>query len=917
MASYKILLLFILVSLLMFATTQAQINPNFIYQNCSGNTTTVGSTFQSNLKTLLSSLSSNAPGNSGFNNTTVRAENPSESVFGLFMCRGDVPPQLCQTCVQNATHKLSTDSECFLSKTAVIWYDECTVRYSNRSFFSTVDTRPSVGLWNTANISNQESFMRLMLDTINQAADEAASNPIGEKKFATRKANVAQLQSLYCLAQCTPDLSREDCRTCLSEAIGLLPWCCEGKQGGRILAPSCNVRYELYPFYRNTTETEATPSRVPASNFAHTDSQFSEDPTYLNHSCATNATADSAFKKQLKTLFSYMSSNATIGIKTYKDVVDDTVYGLFMCRGDLPSPLCAQCILNATQRISSNCNSFQEAIIWYSHCLLRYSHRYFFSKMETSPTFRMLNLTHSSSPVPEQEFFTYTLSNMLANLAKEARDSNERYVIKSSKVNDLQTLYTLGQCTPDLSSDDCKGCLEYIVGEIPWYLLASVGGRVLYPSCNLRFELFQFYRLAEKAQPPTSGNPPPSVTVTQGKKRRQQLRTIILIIVPTVISVTLFFLGCFLIKRKRRKSAKIVLRENFGHESATLEPLRFNLFVVEAATNNFSNDNRIGKGGFGEVYKGILSDGRQIAVKRLSTTSKQGDLEFKNEVLLIAKLQHRNLVTFIGFCIEEQNKILIYEYVTNKSLDYFLFDSQRMISLSWFERYNIIGGIAQGILYLHEHSRLKVIHRDLKPSNVLLDENMNPKISDFGLARIIEINQDQVSTNRIVGTYGYMSPEYAMFGQFSEKSDVFSFGVMVLEIITGKKIISSYEPNCVADGLLNYVWRQWRGETMLSILDPIIKKNYSEIEVIKCIQIGLLCVQQNPNDRPTMVEVVLYLSNNHLIEMPNPQEPAFFLRDRKDPKSFGQESSSRNRSTNSSTTLFSINDMSISQFIPR
>ncbi|KAL2959590.1 hypothetical protein AAZX31_18G275500 [Glycine max] len=412
------------------------------------------------------------------------------------------------------------------------------------------------------------------------------------------------------------------------------------------------------------------------------------------------------------------------------------------------------------------------------------------------------------------------------------------------------------------------------------------------------------------------------------EKSKVQLRTMIFIIVPTIISVALFFFCYYMVKRKSsldhfrfpkywvltpKKSIKSVLKENFGNESATLEPLQFNLSILKAATNNFSDENRIGKGGFGEVYKGILHDGRQIAIKKLSKSSMQGSNEFKNEVLVIAKLQHRNLVTLIGFCLEEQNKILIYKYVPNKSLDYFLFDSQRP-KLSWFQRYNIIGGIAQGILYLHEFSTLKVIHRDLKPSNVLLDENMVPKISDFGLARIIEINQDQGGTNRIVGTFGYMPPEYAMFGQFSDKLDVFSFGVMILEIITGKKNLSSYEPHRVADGLLSYVWRQWREETLLGVLDSSIKDNYSEIEVIRCIHIGLLCVQQNPDVRPTMATIVSYLSS-YLIDLPTPQEPAFFLHERIDPISLAQESGC-NQSTNRSIP-FSVNKMSISDFIPR
>ncbi|TKY58577.1 Cysteine-rich receptor protein kinase 25 [Spatholobus suberectus] len=729
MASYKILFLVILVSFLSFETTQANdITPlprpdatepsptatatDYLYINCSSDETIAGSAFQINLQTLLSSLSSNAASNTGFYKTTVGGENPSDSVFGLFMCRGDVPPQLCQLCVQNATKQLTT--VCSLSEQSLIWYDECTVRYSNRSFFSTADTRPRYALSNTANISNEESFRRLLFSTINKTADEAARtvNPLGDKKFATRQANVSGLQRLYCLAQCTPDLSPHDCRTCLDGAIGDLPWCCEGRQGGRILYPSCNVRYELYPFYRSTAPSPTpTPTRVPASNFSDADSRFSEVPTYLHHNCSTDVAADSAFKMDLKTLLSYLSSNATNGNKSYyKDSVDNSLYGLFMCRGDLPSRLCQQCVLNATHRISSECNSFQEAII---------------------------------CSIPGQDFFTFTLSNTLASLAEATGDTTERYGTKSLKLNDLQTLYTLGQCTQDLSSDDCKGCLGDINGKIPWSSLGSVGGRVLYPSCNLRFELFQFYRGDDKAQPPRQGNPlgnPP----------------------PSGLKVALFSFGYYLIKRKAKKSVKTILRENFGHESVALEPLQFNLTVIEAATNNFSDENRIGKGGFGEVYKGILLDGRQVAVKRLSKSSKQGANEFKNEVLSIAKLQHRNLVAFIGFCLEEQDKILIYEYVPNKSLDYFLFDSQRPKLLSWFERYNIIGGIARGILYLHEHSRLKVIHRDLKPSNVLLDENMIPKISDFGLARIVKINQDRGSTDRIVGTYGYMSPEYAM-----------------------------------------------------------------------------------------------------------------------------------------------------------
>lgn len=230
-----------------FFTTEAQ---NYLYKNCSTNTTTTNSAYHLHLRTLLNSLSSNA---TEFHNSTVAGTSPSDTAYGLFMCRGDVDPAICRQCVVNATHRLQT--ECSLSNQAIIWYDECTVRYSNRSFFSTVDTRPRLGLLNTANISNQETFMRLLFRTMNSTADAASKSSIGEKKYATMQANISGFQSLYCLAQCTPDLSPSDCRRCLTGVIGDLPWCCQGKQGGRVLYPSCNIRYELYPFYRTTASS--------------------------------------------------------------------------------------------------------------------------------------------------------------------------------------------------------------------------------------------------------------------------------------------------------------------------------------------------------------------------------------------------------------------------------------------------------------------------------------------------------------------------------------------------------------------------------------------------------------------------------------------------------------------------------------
>nr|XP_043623858.1 G-type lectin S-receptor-like serine/threonine-protein kinase RKS1 isoform X2 [Erigeron canadensis] len=274
----------------------------------------------------------------------------------------------------------------------------------------------------------------------------------------------------------------------------------------------------------------------------------------------------------------------------------------------------------------------------------------------------------------------------------------------------------------------------------------------------------------------------------------------------------------------------------------------FDMSTIVSATDNFSLLNKLGEGGFGSVYKGRLLNGQEVAIKRLSKGSGQGTQEFKNEVTLIAKLQHKNLVRLLGYCFHTDEKMLVYEYLPNKGLDYFIFDQEKGSLLDWKKRFQIIKGIVRGLLYLHQDSRLRIIHRDLKASNILLDADLNPKISDFGMAKIFGGDQAQATTLRVVGTYGYMSPEYAMEGLFSVKSDVYSFGILVLEIISGRRNNSYYLESSV--NLIGHVWDLWKQDRALEEL---------------------------ADDRPTMTDIAFMLSNRDK-NLPSPKQPAFIFR---------------------------------------
>ncbi|XP_015886545.3 G-type lectin S-receptor-like serine/threonine-protein kinase RKS1 isoform X2 [Ziziphus jujuba] len=401
------------------------------------------------------------------------------------------------------------------------------------------------------------------------------------------------------------------------------------------------------------------------------------------------------------------------------------------------------------------------------------------------------------------------------------------------------------------------------------------------------------YNLSVRVTDDLAENPRTSKGVT----RKRIMHAVIFSFAGLALLLGMIFAYWWLKKKRKLR---------YEHEETRTEPADlpfYHLSTIIAATDNFSPANKLGEGGFGSVHMGRLSNGQNIAVKRLSKSSGQGVVEFETEVMLMTKLQHRNLVKLLGCCIQGEEKMLIYEYMPNKSLDSFIFDQAKRSLLDWRKRFDIIIGIARGLLYLHQDSRLRIIHRDLKASNVLLDVEMNSKISDFGMARIFNGDKIQDKTNRVVGTFGYMSPEYALFGKFSTKSDVFSFGVLLLEIVSGMKN-NGCCPENASMNLIEHVWNLWREERALEIVDSCIKPSYIPDETLRCIQIGLLCVQERDKDRPTMSAVVLML--NCEIALPSPKEPAYVLRrNYKDTDLIGTQGS------------YSENEMNITEIVAR
>ncbi|KAL2931809.1 Cysteine-rich receptor-like protein kinase 8 [Bienertia sinuspersici] len=551
---------------------------------------------------------------------------------------------------------------------------------------------------------------------------------------------------------------------------------------------------------------------------------FSMTNFYMHTNCSGDGQFDQAstYQENLHYLLSNLTSKS--GSQKFNNLttgeVPNKVYGLYQCYYGTDNQLCQNCIQDAQNRILQNCNTSVEAIIWYQLCTLRYADHNIFATKDVSK-YHVLK----GGPLKYSRYNQH-LSNTFISLFDRASSGCSPFA-SGTTFGILEGSLIMGaevQCTPDLSESDCNSCLRTALRRFD--IQGHQFGIIVQPSCQL------FYGFIDVES---------------------------------------------LLSSESNKSLYIGIGITSGiaglDEIESIENLHIELDAIKAATNDFSEDKKLGEGGFGIVYMGTLEDGQAVAVKRLSNASKQGVREFKTEACLAAKLQHNNLVKVYGFCSESDEMLLVYEFVPNKSLDRLLYDVNGRAHLKWETRYKIIEGIARGLLYLHEDSSPKIIHRDLKPSNILLDGEMNPKIADFGMAKLFRGDQSQGNTSRIAGTFGYMAPEYLASGHISIKSDIFSYGVILLEIISGLKNRFSDEQE---ENLLSYAWNLWNEGKHLNLVDSTLGNSFSTIGIKRCIHVGLLCTQEDPSKRPNMASILIMLNTELSIELSSPTSPPIF-----------------------------------------
>lgn len=532
----------------------------------------------------------------------------------------------------------------------------------------------------------------------------------------------------------------------------------------------------------------------------------------------------------------------------------DKNYGLAQCYGDLSLLDCVLCYAEA-RTILPQCYPSNGGRIYLDGCFMR-AENYSFYKEYTGPGDTVVcgNTTWKNSSFEES-------TRQAVSQAMSTAPRNQNYARAQVAVPATNMwAYALADCWKTLDERSCRACLENASASILGCLPSSEG-RALNTGCFMRYSDTNFL------------NKEPGNGSSKG--------TVIIIVVSVVSSLVVVgvvvAIGIYLWKRRY-----IEMKRRGANEARKLvrtlndSSLNFKYSTLEKATGAFDEANKLGQGGFGSVYKGVLPDGREIAVKRLFFNNRHRAADFYNEVNMISTVEHKNLVRLLGCSCAGPESLLVYEFLPNRSLDRFIFDQNKGKALNWDKRYEIITGTAEGLAYLHMNSNIRIIHRDIKASNILLDSRLRPKIADFGLARSFQEDKSHIST-AIAGTLGYMAPEYLAHGQLTEKVDVYSFGVLILEIVTGRQNNRNRTAE-YTDSLVTLAWKKFQAGTIEELYDSnLMLHNHHNVnvkyDVLRAVHVGLLCTQENPSLRPIMSKALQMLTTEE--RLPPPSNPPF------------------------------------------
>ncbi|WOG82742.1 hypothetical protein DCAR_0101910 [Daucus carota subsp. sativus] len=550
-------------------------------------------------------------------------------------------------------------------------------------------------------------------------------------------------------------------------------------------------------------------------------------------------------------------SNAHFATAYYTDV-----FGMIQCRNYLSIADCLACFDAGLAQIRRDCPQADGAHLIYQGCFLRYEARNFYKQISFEDS---SGVCINNRTAPKATAFQPAVEGLLTELVAATPKIKTFFAAAKRQVFDggptaIATVYVVAQCVENISRSDCDTCLSraYInVETCP----PQAGGSSVDAGCFLRYSDTPFF----------SDNDVTDIAIYL-ERGGSNTKTPLIVGLIGGLCLVLLMLALLLWYRVLRKPNKAE-RGNILGVTKLQGAMLYNYKDLKSATKNFSVEYKVGEGGFGDVYKGIIENGHIVAVKKLAVVTSKEKADFESEVRLISNVHHRNILRLLGCSGKGPVQLLVYEYMENGSLDTFLYGEKRG-TLSWKQRIDIILGIARGLAYLHEQFHVCIIHRDMKSSNILLDDGFQPKIADFGLARLLPKDQSHLTT-RYAGTLGYTAPEYAIHGHLSEKVDTYGFGIVVLEIISGRRC-SDMMNELRTESLLPYAWKLYESGRHSKLIDETIDPSEYDVEnAKKMIEIGLKCTQSPVSIRPAMSEVVVLLVNDGSLEQKPPNMPKF------------------------------------------